>query len=183
MNDANDFDVLEQYNFHDDYEYIHKVMEKYAVSVGTFIIYFSLLENQLNENIAEAIQDRGHQPGFIVIKGLTTRNKIDLFYDLYIQHEQFANKNCNAELKELSEQLNQVNTFRNSIVHADWQSLSKNKFVRTKIVVDGDEGYVKFKKVEMSRRTIRSEINKVKRLTDKLYNYKEKVFESLYSQN
>lgn len=183
MNDANDFDVLEQYNFYDDYEYIHKVMEKYAVSVGTFLIHFSLLENQLNENIAEVIHHGTHEPGFVVIKGLSTRNKIDLFYDLYKHPEQFTNKKIKGQLKELAKQLIQSNTFRNSIVHADWQSLSKNKFVRTRIVVDGDEGYVKFRKVEMTLRIIRSEINKVKRLTDKLEEYKEKFFESLFKQN
>ena len=64
-----------------------------------------------------------------------------------------------------------LNLFRNNIVHANWQSLTKDGFVRVKIVVDNQEGYVKFKKVEITLKILLQKIKEVDDLVDKIGEY------------
>jgi len=45
--------------------------------------------------------------------------------------------------------------FRNNMVHAHWQTITRDGFVRTKIVVDNQDGYVKFKNTQITPKIIR----------------------------
>ena len=62
-------------------------------------------------------------------------------------------------------------------MHANWQSLTKEGSVRVKIVVDTDEGFVKFKKVLMAAKIIRQKIREIDSLSEKIDQYKEKAFQ------
>ena len=115
--------------------------------------------------------------GYVVIEKLTTSNKIDLFYKMYVRLESFKNKKNKEVLNKISEQLESLNTFRNNIVHANWQSLEKSGFVRTKIVVDNQEGFVKFRKVRITPKIIKQKMGEIEKLTDLIDNYKETAFQ------
>lgn len=168
------YDELEQYDFSDG-EYLEKVANKYFPLVGEFLISFSIMEQELNLAIADVLHDDCHETGFVIMERLTTSNKIDLFYKMYVRLESFNNKKHKAVLDGLRKQLDELNSFRNSIVHANWQSLTKEGFVRVKIVVDTDEGFVKFKKVLMTPKIIRQKIRGIDSLSDKIDQYKEKA--------
>lgn len=140
----NNYEELEQYDYPDG-EYLEKVVDKYSPLIGSFLVNFSILEQELNLAIAESISDRCHETGFVIIEKLTTSNKIELFYKMYVRLESLLDKKNKKMLDKIREQLEALNLFRNNIVHANWQSLTKDGFVRTKIVVDNQEGYVKFK--------------------------------------
>ncbi|MDD3006365.1 MAG: hypothetical protein PHX30_02155 [Candidatus Pacebacteria bacterium] len=170
------YDEMEQYDFSDG-EYLEKVADKYFLLIGKFLVSFSILEQELNIAIADFLHDDSHETGFVIIEKLTTSNKIDLFYKMYVRLESFNNKKHKAILDKLRNRLNELNTFRNSIVHANWQSLSKDGYVRAKIVVDTDEGFVKFKKVSMTPKTIRQKIKEIDSLSEKINQYKEKAFQ------
>lgn len=172
----NVYDELEQYDFSDG-EYLEKVADKYFPLIGEFLISFSILEQELNLAIADFLHDDCHETGFVIMEKLTTSNKIDLFYKMYIRLESFNNKKHKAILDSLRRQLDELNSFRNSVVHANWQSLTKDGMVRAKIVVDNDEGFVKFKKVPMVPRIIRQKIREIDSLSDKIDRYKEKAFQ------
>lgn len=171
-----DYDELEQYDFSDG-EYLEKVADKYFPLVGEFLISFSILEQELNIAIADFLHDDCHETGFVIIEKLTTSNKIDLFYKMYVRLESFNNKKHKAILDKLRNQLNELNSFRNNIVHANWQSLTKEGYVRAKIVVDTDEGFVKFKKVLMTPKVIKQKIKEIDGLSEKIDEYKEKAFQ------
>jgi len=170
------YDKLDQYDFLDG-EYLEKVADKYFPLVGEFLISFSILEQDLNIAIADFLHDGSHEAGFVIIEKLTTRNKIDLFYKMYVRLESFSNKKHKAILDKLRNQLDELNSFRNNIVHANWQSLTKDGYVRAKIVVDADEGFVKFKKVLMNPKIIRQRIKEINGLSEKIDEYKEKAFQ------
>lgn len=171
-----DYDELDQYDFSDG-EYLEKVADKFSPLVGQFLISFSILEQELNIAIADFLHDDCHETGFVIVEKLTTRNKIDLFYKMYVRLESFNNKKHNAILDQLRNLLNELNSFRNNVVHANWQSLTKEGYVRVKIVVDTDEGYVKFKKVPMTPKTIKQKIIEIDKLSEKISEYKDNAFQ------
>lgn len=172
----NDFDELDQYDYAGG-EYLEKVVDKYSSLIGLFLINFSILEHDLNLAIADFINERGHEPGFVIIEKITTSNKIDLFYKLYVRLESFKDKKSKKILDKIREQLELLNSFRNNIVHANWQSLTEDGFVRTKIVVDNQEGYVKFKKVQITPKIIKEKIKEQDKLIEKIDEYKETAFQ------
>ena len=85
------YDELEQYDFSDG-EYLDKVADKYFPLIGEFLISFSVLEQELNIAIADFLHDDCHETGFVIIEKMTTSNKIDLFYKMYVRLELFNNK-------------------------------------------------------------------------------------------
>lgn len=162
MNEENE--ALEQYDYSTN-DYLYKVEDKYAPLIGLFLIRFSELEHTLNIAIAEIINDRTHEPGFVVIENLTTNNKIQLFYKFYLQLVSALGKKKHVDrLRQLRSQLEEINTFRNKIAHANWQTLNKQGMVRTKIVVDNQQGYVLFRRVEILPKAIRRQIKTIEKL-------------------
>lgn len=172
-----DYDELEQYDFSDG-EFLEKVIDKYSPLLGLFLINFSEVENELNGAIADYINERGHETGFVIIEKITTSNKIDLFYKLYLRFTLYKPPIYKAELTKIKKQLNELNLFRNALVHANWDSLSKDGYVRTRIVVDDQEGSVMFRKIEVSLKTIRNKIKEAGKLIDALFELKEDAFQN-----
>jgi hypothetical protein len=173
MTQTHTFENLEQYDDYHDGEYLDKVVDKYSPLLGSFLLNFSILEQELNLAVIKFINNRSDEMGFMIIEKLTVSNKIDLFYKMYLRLESFKTKNAKKSLNKIKQQLEELNSFRNSIVHANWQSLTKNGFVRTKIIVDNQEGYVKFKKVETTPKIIKLKIKEIKKLIDQIDEYRE----------
>lgn len=170
------YEKLDQTDYVDG-EYLEKVVERYTPLVGRFLIEFSYLEHELNLSIADFIHDDAHEIGYMVIERLSIDNKIDLFFKMYIRVE---SENIRKDLKKITtikESLKLINSFRNCLVHANWQTLTKDGLVRTKIVVDNQNGYVKFKKIEMTPKTIRGKIKEIYKLIEEIEKYKENAFQ------
>ncbi len=170
------YEELNQYAYTDS-EYLEKVADKYSSPIGLFLINFSILEHELNLAIADYLHDDAHEIGFVVLEKLTTSNKIDLFYKMYIRLESFKNRGNREILKKIHEQLGLLNSFRNNIVHANWQSLNKEGFVWSRIVVDNQEGYVKFRKTQITPKIIKRKTREIKKMIDLLDSYQETAFE------
>lgn len=171
--DDSEFEDLEQYDYFDD-EYLETVIKKYTPLIGKFLIEFSALEHQINLLIAEIINSRAHNPGYVIIEKLTTNNKIDLFSKSYASLGIY-DSNFKENLKSLTKRLNEINTFRNYLVHANWYSLQKNGYVRTKIVIDGEYGYVRFKRVLMTTPEIRKNIKEIYKLLRGLEKFEDDI--------
>lgn len=166
---------LEQYDYSTN-DYLYQVEEEYAHLIGLFLIRFSELEHELNISIAEVLNDRSHEAGFVVIENLNISNKIQLFYKFYLRHVSILGKEKHIEkLDGIRKTFEEINTFRNKIVHANWQSLNKEGMVRTKITVDKQEGYVLFKKIQIFPKTIKYKIKAVEKLTLNLNSFVELV--------
>lgn len=174
------YEELEQFDYIDG-DYLDKVFRKYVSQIGLFLIKFSVLEHELNLAIADILGDDYHETGYVIIEKLTTSNKIDLFYKMYARFHSCIDKYNNKEmLNIIVKQLDSLNMFRNNIVHANWQSLTKDGLVRTKIIVDNQEGFVKFKKIEITPNVIRSRIKEIDSLIESIDKYKEVAFTLLY---
>jgi abortive infection bacteriophage resistance protein len=145
--------------------------------IGLFLIAFSKLENELNTVIAAYVNDRTDEVGFVIIEKITMGNKIDLFYKLYLRNQLFKSQKYKLKLIKITNLLKDLNLFRNIIVHANWESLSKDGYVRSKIVVDNQEGYVKFKRVKVLPKVVRQKIKEADKLIDQLYAFQEDAFQ------
>ena len=173
---AKTFETLEQYDFVDD-EYLEKVKGKYASIIGLFLMRFSGLEHSLNLAIAEIINSRAHDPGYAVVERLTIDNKIELFYKMYLHLVSNTNKKKLLLLKSLRDKLKASNKFRNVLVHANWLSLKKDGYVRSKITTDNEEGYIKFQISKVTTNIIKMETKNLISLVDSLDDFCESAFE------
>lgn len=161
-----------------DNEYFEEALSKYSELIGIFIMRFSVLEHELNIAIAEIISG-SHEIGYAIMERMSMRNKIDLFYNLY-NLEVNATGWANDELPKIKTALVKINDFRNYIAHANWQTIKKNGTVRTKFTSDTSTGWIKFKNLVIRPEDIRVRVKETKELTEKIYDYQEKFFDSLY---
>jgi hypothetical protein len=169
-----DYEALGQYDYYDE-EHLEKVIEKYSFLIGLFVVKFSSLEHEIDVAIAEFFGDDYYETGYVIIENLSISNKIDLLYKIYARLESFNEKKHKQLLDQIKNRLAAINTFRNFIVHANWETLTKEGFVRVKIMVDNQEGFVKLKKIQITPKIIRDNIKEISKLLDAIFNYREKA--------
>lgn len=142
-------------------------------------LFFGELEHSLDVAIAELIDSHGHHHGYIIIKKLGMKQKIDLFYDLGYSMaktiRKYQKRRIN-KLKKINKDLCDLNTFRNKIAHAKWGSLDKDGYVRVETQIDEDDGYIKFKKYQITPRMIGTAKTQIGKLSEKL----DEIVENLY---
>ncbi len=163
-------------------EVIDTQRDRYAPLIGQFLIDFSILENNLNIALAEAIHGRTHELGYVIVEKLSMSNKIDLFNKLYLRMVHLQSAEGKAALKLVKQRLEDINTFRNIIAHANWATMDQEKFVRTKVRIDKDEGSVSFKNIKVTTPIIRAQTREISRLTNSLDNFSEKAREWRYEK-
>jgi len=139
---------LEQYDSWG--ECLEKVGNEYVTHIGRFVLDFSELEHTLNNSLAEILHNSSHELGYVIIEKLTIHNKIELFHKLYLRIVSFQNDEGKNALAHVKETFNDLNKFRNMIVHANWVTLDEDAYVRTKIKLDSEDGYVKFRMVKIT---------------------------------
>jgi len=96
-----------------------------------------------------------------------------------LQLAALTNKTWKERLSKIKKQLEKMNSFRNKIVHANWQSLDRDRFVRTKIITDPDEGRIKFRRIKMDTELIKSKIRKIDTLANRIENYTDNIWNDL----
>lgn len=131
-------DILQQYDFI-DVDYMFKHISKYEKLVGRYIILFSYLEHNINLLIANILNERSDEIGYIVTTKMSMSDKINLldrFTKLDGQGEFSTIKKVHSFIPHLKE----LNAFRNIIAHANWASMKKTGMVRVKIKVDESTG-------------------------------------------
>lgn len=170
------FDELDQCDYLCE-EYIDKVEDKYGLLIGLFLIRFSLLEHELNVAIASSIHDDAHELGYVIIEKLTMSNKIELFYKMHVRLETEKDEKNKGRLDKIKKQSEELNNFRNCIVHANWMSLTREGFVRSRIIVDNQSGYVKFKKIKIVPKMIKKNIREIDKLISNIEKYTETAFQ------
>jgi len=164
---------LDQYDFTwNQDEVIFQEKLSYSKLIGEFLISFSDLESSLNLLIAEQLNGRSHEPGYQILKYLGYYNKVNLSKDLYDGKINFIN---NSKLKtKIQKEFSliifkcyELGTFRNKIAHANWMTLDKKFFVRTKILNNPSVG-IEF---------IKSKIDKgiLLKYTGQCYNFARRI--------
>ena len=162
---------LQQEDYYDS-DYIEKVSEKYSKLIGIFIIKFNELEHELNRAIAKTFIDDDDSVGYRVIKLLNVSNKIELFYEIFLEITTSTDGKV-EKLKKIKKKLDEARIFRNKLVHANWSTLTKEGYVRTKIESNKENGAIQLVKVKILPKTIKGFIDKVESLIIKIWEYSE----------
>ena len=167
---------LDQYDWAGGEE-IDYQRDRYATRIGHLVIDFSLLESSLNLALVEAFHGSSHEPGYVVVEKLRMSDKIDLFNKMYLRMVHFQSKKGKDALTVIRKRLQDANTFRNMVAHANWATLDEEKFVRTKVKIDPEEGHVTFKNVKITTTIIREQVREIQSLTNALDKFSEKARE------
>jgi len=163
---------LDQYDLVYD-DYIDKVTPRYAPRIGRFVIRFAELEHTLDISIADFLFDRSHELGYMVIEGNTLNNKIELFRKLFHGHTKYLHPSQLDKFQQLVRRLHEARVFRNYVAHANWRTLERSGYVRTR--VSEKEGEVIFKKVRITPAVIDAWIRRVERLDGLLDEFVERA--------
>ena len=159
-------DVLEQYDYvHGDY--IDKVARRYEARIGRFLIRFSELEHNLDIAIAESLSDRSHDLGYMVLEGYSLNNKIELFRRLFHSYTKHVLPSRMTKFQGIVKKLHEARIFRNYVAHANWRTLEKSGYVRTR--VNEKEGDIVFKKVRITPSVLDAWFRRIERLDELLY--------------
>ena len=161
---------IEQYDWGSS-DYLEKVESKYAPKIGLFFIQFSALESTLDIATVEHISDRSHDLGYLVLEGNNLHNKIELFRKLSHVYTMYTRPRRLKRLSVLVKRLHEVRIFRNHLSHANWSTLERTGYVRTKVVEK--EGEITFKKVRITPHVIDAWTRRVERLHRQLDNFVE----------
>jgi hypothetical protein len=166
-----------------EFETIEGQHLRYAKAIGSFVISFAELEDSVDRDLATAINERAHEPGYRIIKYLTFRDKIDLLNDDYVAFIKYLSsksdkKRLLTEIRIIHNKLCELSEFRNKVLHANWQSLDKSGFVRTKIIENKDDFGIQFKKIEMTPSVLVKFRRQNESVSNMIYMFREKVWEA-----
>lgn len=164
-------------DFYDDITFL-TVETNYSELIGRLLVDFSYLEHLINCMIAEFINKEDFNNGYTILETLNFNQKIDLFYKFYLTLFSQEKQLLRSELVELKNELIRIKTFRNNVVHANWQTLDSRCYVRTKILTDHDFGRVIFKNIKITPIMIKSNLSRIGILIDKILDFADKVNKS-----
>lgn len=165
------YEELEQFDFYEE-DLIEKNKDKYANSIGLFLIEFSQLEHNIDIEIADLVIDDDQTLGYTIIKNLSISSKIELFYDLSLQKASIMDGDI-TKLKEIFEKLEEIIELRNKIAHGKWHTLDKDGFIRVGTERKKDDGFIKFKKTKITPEIIEEGIQKMEKITEEIDEFKE----------
>lgn len=175
------YEALDQYDYNlSEDDVMTKKEGKYASYIGSYLIWFSNLEHCLDIELANFINERAHDEGYIVIKDLEMFEKIELFYNLAFPRAFHAEKRQTEKLKELTsikKRLENATLLRNKIAHAKWNTLDKEGYVRVDTKTNKENGFIKFRKFKITLQVMRGGIREVKVLEEVLSNFIERIWD------
>lgn len=172
------YEDLDQYDWFDE-EVMDQKEEQYAPLIGSFLMWFSNLEYCLDIAIANLVSDRHHERGYVVIKNLSIRDKIDLFKSLLHPMVFYTDKRKKLKKKQLDSivtKLRNLSELRNKIAHAKWYSLDKDGYVRCDVKTDKDNGLIKFKKYKITPAIMRSNMRVMEKLCEQIDDFVENIW-------
>jgi hypothetical protein len=163
---------LDQYDLVDG-GYIDKVARRYEARIGRLLIRFSELEHNLDIAIADRLSDRSHELGYLVLEGYSLHNKIELFRKLLHPHVQLLLPSRMNKFQSIVRKLHEARIVRNYVAHANWRTLERSGYVRTR--VGEKEGDIVFKKVRITPSVLEAWYRRIDRLDGLLYDFVENL--------
>lgn len=161
-------DPLDQFDLIDN-DFMLNNAGLYGPLVGEYVISFSYFEYGINVLVADLINERSHEMGYLITAKMSMYDKIDLLARLGATGK-FHGVPRLKKVLPLIPKLRAANTFRNRIAHALWITMKPSGVVRVKTKVDGRNG-VFFQNVNLSARVIKAEVTKLKKLTEQVYDF------------
>lgn len=173
------YEELEQYDYSSDDDVMFRKQDQYSSCIGLFLIWFSNLEHSLDIELANLINDRSHDEGYVVIKDLEMFEKIELFYNLAFPRVHFSNKRKSQKMKSLIliyKKLDDLTILRNRIAHGKWNTLDKEGFIRVDAKTNKENGLIKFRKYKITPKIMRKGVTEIKALVDNLSLFVERLW-------
>jgi hypothetical protein len=166
-----------------EFESIDDKYLEYSNAIGSFIISFSDMEDSVDTDLATAINERAHEPGYRIIKYLNFRNKINLLRDDYVAFIKYLTSESDKkrllnEIKIIHDKLCELSEFRNKVAHANWNTLDTSGFVRTKILENKEDPGMQFLKVKMTPLILLKFRRQNDAISNRICVYREKVWEA-----
>jgi hypothetical protein len=166
-------EILEQWDFVDT-NYMYEHLNDYEVIVGRYIILFSYLEHNINKLIANLLNERTDELGYLVTTKMTVSNKIDLI-SRFTQLGSARDVKEYKKLEKLIPKVKDLNEFRNVMAHANWASMQEDGTVRIKTKVDETNG-VWFENRKLSIKDICRKCHMLENLVGDIENNYDKFF-------
>lgn len=125
---------LGQYIFtnHDFEGSIDEFLAQTAPLIGYLVHSFNALDSALNSTVCMLINDRADEKGAIIIHNMSFSAKVDLFYRLVRSIELIVEKEL-PSFPSFIENLKKCATYRNAVVHAEWDSLEEDGYTYVKM--------------------------------------------------
>lgn len=111
---------------------IDEFLAQTAPLIGYLIHSFNALDSALNSTVCLLINDRADEKGAIIIHNMSFSAKIDLFYRLVRSMELTVEKEL-PSFPSFIENLKKCATYRNAVVHAEWDSLEEDGYTYVKM--------------------------------------------------
>jgi hypothetical protein len=106
--------------------------------VGYIIMGFNGLEKDLDGMLCETLSDRTDTIGLIVIQNMQFMAKVNLFIR-FCDDLHFTVGSTPMQYKTLLAKLKAAATYRNTVVHADWENTDEHGFTYSKIEIANGE--------------------------------------------
>lgn len=162
--------AFEQYLYHDieDEDAAEEYLAKSLPLIGEVVMYFNGLEKCLDSTLCEEFTDRTDFTGLIVLKGMLYGAKVDLFArfeDNFIVSTGLTPPKYAGLIKELKD----LGTYRNQVVHADWENTDEEGYTYVRLHVS-DRGMVQ-EYVQFSEESLLKLVDRITRARDWLDEY------------
>jgi hypothetical protein len=156
------------------YPYLHtkKIFDQISCEIGKYIFEFNVLEREVTMAIADKINEADSSAGYEETWKMRTKEKIKKFYSLYLESTSGEDKD---KLESLKQKLNEMNTFRNKVAHANWQTLDESNQVRTRVSINDKDKDAEFEFTKIDKETLTSNTQNVAELWDEIQHFKERV--------
>lgn len=159
-------DPLDQYDYVDT-DFMDESSGNFAPLIGQYIIDYSYLELGINILVADLINDRSHELGYIITAKMGMFDKIELL-ERIAENGKFHRIPQLKKIIPIIPKLKDANTFRNRVAHAIWATMKPSGVVRVKTKVDRNQG-VWFQNIKINIETIEREIELLEKLTKQVY--------------
>lgn len=110
-----------------------------APLIGRIVQSFNSLESFLDSALCTLISDRTDKPGLLIIANLSMSQKIQMLESFGILLSEFQAVRSSS-IHTICSELKQLNSLRNQVVHADWESAYDDGYTRCRLKITKSDG-------------------------------------------
>jgi hypothetical protein len=95
---------------------------------------------------------------------------------MYISLKKTDNNQKKENLSKITQDFFDVNTFRNKLLHSDWSTLTKDRYLVNKIIDNSTEGGLDVELIRITEKDIEDMEEKLYSAIERLTEYAEEVY-------
>ena len=106
--------------------------------IGQVVISFNALENGIDFNLTDVLNPENDELGWITIKHYSYSQKRRLLIEFLKAESKILNHLTKQDVEDLRLALELAGTMRNKIIHGDWEAMTPEHRIKTKVDLDDD---------------------------------------------